>query len=155
MVEYCTRMKSPSQYYCDESDCWVIYHRPVNMCTPCDLPHTSTLKLKQSLSLCAAKYPPPTHPPTQTRRVPSDLHHHHLFLNREGRCGTTDDFTNQFPQFFHFPCSPLPSEAWRTPDTRPIHSVMLSSHRFLRWPSDSVTQSATVSIVMPALLHLV
>ena len=36
----------------------------------------------------------------------------HLSLNREGRWGATDDFTTSF---FHFPCSPLPSETWRTP----------------------------------------
>ena len=40
-------------------------------------------------------------------------HHHQLSLNREGRWGTTDDFTTSF---FHFiPCSPLPSGTWRTP----------------------------------------
>ena len=37
---------------------------------------------------------------------------HHLFLKREGRSGTTDDFTTSF---LHFPCSPLPSGTWRTP----------------------------------------
>ena len=37
---------------------------------------------------------------------------HHLSLNREGRYGTTDDFTTSF---LHFLCSPLPSGTWRTP----------------------------------------
>ena len=36
----------------------------------------------------------------------------HLFLNCEGRWGTTDDFTSGF---LHFPCSQLPSETWPTP----------------------------------------
>ena len=39
-------------------------------------------------------------------------HHHHQFLNREGRWGTTDDFATSF---LHFPCSPLPSGTCRTP----------------------------------------
>ena len=41
-------------------------------------------------------------------------HHHHRFLNREGRWGTTDDFaTSFFPSIF--PCSRLPSGTCRTP----------------------------------------
>ena len=39
-------------------------------------------------------------------------YHHHQSLNREGRWGTTDDFATSF---LHFPCSPLPSGACRTP----------------------------------------
>ena len=39
-------------------------------------------------------------------------HYHHLFLNREGCWGTTDDFTIRF---LHFLCSPLTSGTWRTP----------------------------------------
>ena len=36
----------------------------------------------------------------------------HLSLNREGRWGTTDDFTTSFPIFLR---SPMPSGTWRTP----------------------------------------
>ena len=36
---------------------------------------------------------------------PSLHHHHHQFLNREGRWGTTDDFTTSFPIFSVFHCS--------------------------------------------------
>ena len=39
-------------------------------------------------------------------------HHHHLSLNREGRLGTTDDFTTVSSIFL---CSPLSSGTWRTP----------------------------------------
>ena len=39
-------------------------------------------------------------------------HHHHLSLNREGRWGTTDDFTTSF---LYFPCCPLPFGTWLTP----------------------------------------
>ena len=37
----------------------------------------------------------------------------HLSLNREGRCGTTDDFTTSF--FHFFSVLPLSSGIWRTP----------------------------------------
>ena len=40
---------------------------------------------------------------------PSPIGYH---LNREGRSGTTDDFTTSF---LHFLCSPSPSGTWRTP----------------------------------------
>ena len=37
----------------------------------------------------------------------SSSHHHHLSLNREGRWGTTDDFTTSFLHFFPVPHCPL------------------------------------------------
>ena len=53
-------------------------------------------------------------------------HHHHQSLNREGRWGTTDDFATSFPHF------PLFSTAlWDLPYSRPVPSLMLSSHLFL------------------------
>ena len=47
-------------------------------------------------------------------------HHHHLSPNREGRLGTTDDFTTSF---LHFPlfCTAL----WDLANSRPVHSLML------------------------------
>ena len=39
-------------------------------------------------------------------------HLHHLSGNREGRWGTTDDFTTSF--LSNCPCSPLPSGTWRS-----------------------------------------
>ena len=56
-------------------------------------------------------------------------HHHHQSLNREGRWGTIDDFANSF---LHFP---LFSIALRDlPNSRPVLSLMLSSHLSLCRP---------------------
>ena len=46
----------------------------------------------------------------------------HLFLNLEGRWGTTR-FRNQFPPFFFLFSTAL----WDLPNSRPVHSLMLSS----------------------------
>ncbi len=51
---------------------------------------------------------------------------HHQSLNREGRWGTTDDFATSF---FHFPL--FSTALWDLPNSRPVHSLMLSSHLFL------------------------
>ena len=56
-------------------------------------------------------------------------YHHHLFLNREGRWGTTDDFTTSF---LHFPL--FSTAVCDMPNSRPVHSLMLSSHLFLCLP---------------------
>ena len=55
--------------------------------------------------------------------------HHHLSLNREGRWGTTDDFTTSFLHFALFS-----SALWDLANSRPVHSLMLSSHLFLCLP---------------------
>ena len=57
---------------------------------------------------------------------PEVVHHYHLSLNREGRWGTTNDFTTSF---LHFPlfCIALRDLV----NSRPVHSLMLSSHLFL------------------------
>ena len=58
------------------------------------------------------------------------LHFHlHLFLNREGRWGTTDDFT---ASFLHFPL--FSTALWDVVNSRLVHSLMLSSHLFLCLP---------------------
>ena len=52
-------------------------------------------------------------------------HHHHLSFNREGRWGTTGCFTTSFlhvSQFF--------TSLWDLANSRPVHSLMLSSHFF-------------------------
>ena len=54
---------------------------------------------------------------------------HHLSLNREGRWGTTDDFTTRF---LHF--SPFSTALWDLANSWPVHSLMLSSHLFLCLP---------------------
>ena len=53
-------------------------------------------------------------------------HHHHLYLNREDRWGTADDFTTSFLHFSLFSTT-----LWDVANSRPVHSLMLSSHLFL------------------------
>ena len=55
--------------------------------------------------------------------------HFHPSLNRGGRWGTTDDFT---PGFLHF--SPFSTGLLDLPNSKPVHSLMLSSHLFLCLP---------------------
>ena len=56
-------------------------------------------------------------------------HHHHQFLNRDRRWGTVDDFATSFLHFFLFSTA-----FWDLPSSRPIHSLMFSSHLFLCLP---------------------
>ena len=56
-------------------------------------------------------------------------HHHHHSLNCEGRWGTTDDFATSFLHLFLFSTA-----LWDLPSSRPVHSLMLSSHLFLCLP---------------------
>ena len=56
-------------------------------------------------------------------------HHHHLSLNHEGHWGTTDDFATSFLQ-----CSLFSTALWDLPNSKPVHSLMLSSHLFLCLP---------------------
>ena len=53
-------------------------------------------------------------------------HHHHQSLNNEGRWGTTDDFATSFLNFFPLFSTDLLDLA----NSRPVHSLMLSSHFF-------------------------
>ena len=58
------------------------------------------------------------------------LHHHHrLSLNLEGRWGTTDEFATSFLHFSLF-CTAI----WDLANSRPVHSLMLSSHLFFCLP---------------------
>ena len=65
-------------------------------------------------------------PPPRSR---GSHHHHHQFLNREGRWGTADDFATSF---LH--CPLFSTALWDIPNSRPVHSLMLSSHLFLCLP---------------------
>ena len=56
----------------------------------------------------------------------SSHHLSQLFLNGEGRWGTTDNFTTSS---LHFPL--FSTALWDLPNSRPVHSLMLSSHLFL------------------------
>ena len=60
---------------------------------------------------------------------PDGFSHYHLSLNREGCWGTTDDFATSFLHFSLFPTA-LRDLA----NSRPVHSLMLSSHPFLCLP---------------------
>ena len=48
-----------------------------------------------------------------------------LSLSCEGRLGATDDFLTRFPHF-----SVYPTAQWDSAKSRPVHSLMLSSHLF-------------------------
>ena len=50
-------------------------------------------------------------------------HHHHQSLNREGRWGTKNDFASSF---LH--CPLFSTALWDLANSRPVHSLMLSSH---------------------------
>ena len=60
---------------------------------------------------------------------PLHHHHHHLSLNCEGCCGTTNDSTTSF---LH--SSLFPTALWDLANSRPVHSLMSSSHLFLCLP---------------------
>ena len=61
------------------------------------------------------------------KRFPLNNHqHHHQSLNRMGRWGTTDNFATSFLHFSLFSTA-----LWDLPNSRPVHSLMLSSHFFL------------------------
>ena len=53
-------------------------------------------------------------------------HHHHLSLDREGRWGTTDNFTTSFLLFTLFSTA-----LWDLANSRHVHSIMLSFHRLI------------------------
>ena len=53
----------------------------------------------------------------------------HRSLNRKGRWGTTDDFATSFLHFSLFSTA-----LWDLPNSRPVHSLMLSSHLYLCLP---------------------
>jgi len=56
-------------------------------------------------------------------------HHHYLFLDLEGHWGTTDDLGTSFLHLSLFS-----SALWDLANSRPVHSLMLSSHLFLCLP---------------------
>ena len=62
------------------------------------------------------------------REIPHP-HHSHQSLDREGRWGITDDFATSFLHFSLFSTA-----LWDLPNSRPVYSLMLSSHLFLCQP---------------------
>ena len=82
-----------------------------------------------------------------TTPSPSLHHHHHyhhrLSLNRGGRWGTTDDFATIVLHFSLFSIA-----LWDLANSKPVHSLMLSSHLFLclgnddvEWPGRQIRES--------------
>ena len=61
--------------------------------------------------------------------IPAHHHCHHQLLNCEGLWGTTDDFATSFLHFSLFSTA-----LWDLPNSRPVHSLILSSHLFLCLP---------------------
>ena len=59
----------------------------------------------------------------------SHHHHHHLSLNCKGHWGTRDDFTTSLLHFSLFTTA-----SWDLANSRPAHSLMLSSQLFLCLP---------------------
>ena len=74
--------------------------------------------------------------------------HYHQFLNREGRWGTTDDFATSFLHFSLFSTA-----LWDLPDSRPVHSLMLSSHLFLCLPCLLPPFTVPCKMVWPDLMN--
>ena len=64
-----------------------------------------------------------------SNRLHHHHHHHHLSFNREGCWGSTDDFATSFLHFSLFSTA-----LWDLVNSRPVHSLMLSSHLFLCLP---------------------
>ena len=74
-------------------------------------------------------------------------HHHHLSLNREDCWGTTDDFATSFLHFSLFSAA-----LWDLPNSRPVYSLMLSSHLFLCLPWWEIRPLLAHSGQVPSLL---
>ena len=73
----------------------------------------------------------------------------HLFLNRKGRWGTTDDFATSFRHISLFSIAP-----WDLANSRPVHSLMFSAHLFLCLPclfsQDGFDQSPSIQALVLA-----
>ena len=67
-------------------------------------------------------------PRTPRTRQTNENHYHYLSLNRENRWGT-DDFVTSFLKFSLFSTA-----LWDLANSRPVHSLMTSSHLFLCLP---------------------
>ena len=94
---------------------------------------------------CRSLYANEAECPTNARAVSNDKagssrirygsgvsHHHHylhLSLHHEGRWDTTDDFATSF---LHFPL--FSTSLWDLANSRPVHSLMLSSQLFFCLP---------------------
>ena len=75
-------------------------------------------------------------------------HYHHQSLNREGRWGTTDDFATSFLHFSLFSTA-----LWDLPNSRPLHSLMLSQQIFLCLPCLLPPFTVPCKMVWPDLMN--
>ena len=82
------------------------------------------------------------------RRRRHDHHNHHRSLNPEGRWGTTNDFATSF---LHFPL--FSTALWDLANSRPVHSLMLSSHLFLCLPCFLPSFTVTCKMFWPDLIN--
>ena len=73
-------------------------------------------------------------------------HYHHLSLNRGGHWDTTNDFITSFLQ-----CSLFSTALWDLANSRPVHSLMLSSHLFFCLPRllSPFTVSSKMTLARP------
>ena len=94
--------------------------------------HLATL-IKALRSLCCGDKKPPIlvyeRGLAVQALVPSKILHRHLSLNREGRWGTTDDFT---PSVLH--SSLLSTALWNLVNSRHVHFLILPPHLFFCLP---------------------
>ena len=86
-------------------------------------------------------------PASITVQAAAHHHRHHQYLNREGLWGTTDEFATSF---LHFPL--FSTALWDLPNSRSVHSLMLSSHLFLCPPF--LLPRATFKKASACLTHL-
>ena len=89
----------------------------------CEHGQKNTSVLHLSLSLCLQRWQ------RELSGIIIDIIIYDLSLNREGRWGTIDDFTTSFLHFTLF-STPL----WDLANSRPVHSLMLSSYLFFYLP---------------------
>ena len=84
-------------------------------------PPTSLAPTPESVAMCGCCQKPMS--------FHHNHHHCHLSLNREGRWGSTEDFTTSFLHFSLFSTA-----LWDLAKSRPVHSLMLSSRLILCLP---------------------
>ena len=75
-------------------------------------------------------------------------HHHHQSLKCEGHCGTTDNFATSFLHFSQFSTA-----LWDLLNSRPVHSLMLSSNLFLCPPCLFPPFTVPCKMVWPDLMN--
>ena len=114
-----------------------IISQPLSSIFPCS-PLPSGTRRTPGRSILDVVFPPlplsalssfPFHCALQNHYRHHHHHHHHQSLNRQGRWGTTDDFATTF---LHFPL--FSTALWDLANSRPVHSLMLSSHLFFCLP---------------------